>query len=75
MKTCNKCQALKTDEEFYFRNSEKTARRATCILCLKEYHKDNIARINIQKTLTNSTVSPAFILIINASDFIHNFTI
>jgi hypothetical protein len=51
MKTCNKCQVLKTDEDFYFINSKKLARRATCILCSKKYHEDNIETIKKQRKL------------------------
>lgn len=49
MKICNKCQLEKIDEDFYFSNSKKLSRRATCIACAKAYHEDNIVKIKAQR--------------------------
>jgi hypothetical protein len=48
MKLCNKCESFKSEEEFYFTNSKKLSRRATCILCCKQYHIDNIEKRRAQ---------------------------
>lgn len=59
-KTCKKCGLSKDESEFYIAAWDKTRRRATCILCHKQYHNDNLDTIKKKRKIYRDTHKELF---------------